>query len=562
MKMKFTHSFIVFILCLVSSQSLLAAAGDYRSAGTGNWSNIASWETDNGVSWVPAVAAPTSADGAINIRTGHTITLDGPVTADQLTVDAGGNLNINVFASPTGGNNLTLAGAGTQLTVNGTLLLRGFNVILGTGSMVVNGTFNWFSGRLSVPATTAVGSTTNLDLEFTKNLNANFTNNGTLNWINSTTSPFGDLLLTNSILTNNGTINEQFVVNGNFSNGGGSSFINNGTFNKTTTFVFANNSIPITNSATGIIQGLGALSINFGTMTNNGIVRPGTTIGILNMNAGTVSSQNTTINIGLLNLSGPGTGNDVLNLTTTAAFNINLSTVSLSITELGFVPLGSYTILTTDATGTFINTFANIGSLPANFSVVVNAGSVVLTKNSSTLPAVWGGFEAVAKNNKVHLNWSTLQEDNTSHFLVEHSTNGRDFKSLASIPAASNSASSIRYNFTHSTPNITGVNFYRIKLYDLDGKSSGSWILPVRFSGGAAVALQAAPNPFLNNLQLTVNEEAVLVKITDINGRLLKSLNLQPGVHNVDVSSFSSGMYTVLAFRQNKMVLSQKIIKQ
>jgi hypothetical protein len=96
----------------------------------------------------------------------------------------------------------------------------------------------------------------------------------------------------------------------------------------------------------------------------------------------------------------------------------------------------------------------------------------------------------------------------------------------------------------------------------MDSKSSGSWIRQVRFSKGNPVVLQAAPNPFTSNLQLTVHQEAVHVKLTDANGRLMKSFNLQPGLHNIDVSSLSAGVYTVVVFRQNKIVHSQTIIKQ
>lgn len=556
MKINFTP-FKLFIISLFITPSVFAALGDYRSAGSGNWLAVASWEFDNGTTWVPAVATPTSADGAINIRAGHTITLNGPVTADQLTIDAGGNLNIDI---PGGlGNNLTLAGTGTQLTVNGTLLLRGFNVILGTGSMVVNGTFNWFSGTLSVPTTTAVGSTTNLDLEFTKNLSANFTNNGTFNWKTSLAAPGGDILLTNAVLTNNGTLNEQFVSDRAFANGGGSSFINNGTFNKTTAFVFSNNSVPITNSATGIIKGLGTLSINFGTMTNNGTLSPGASPGILNINAGTVSGQNAKIDIEVVDGSGAGTGHDVLNLTTTGPFATNLATVTLNVTSLPAAPAQAYTILTTS--GTFSGTFL-AANLPSGYTIAYNAASVVITKSSFPLPAVWGDFTATAKKESVELVWTTLQEENTSHFIVEHSTDGRSFKELATIPAARNASYALNYSFAHNAPARKGVNYYRIKLYDLDTKTSVSQITSVRISNGSFVAVLAAPNPFVNNLQLTVFESAVNVRMIDMSGKQVKAVTLQPGLHSVDVSNLPAGSYTLFIYEKSKLVQTQTVIKQ
>jgi hypothetical protein len=553
MKFKFTQS-LFFAVSVFSSQLLMAAAGDYRSAGTGNWGSASSWEIDNGVTWVPASAAPTSADGVITILTGHTITVAAPVTTDQTFVDAGGTLTVN-------GGTLTLAGAGTQLTVNGTLNLSSANAITGTGNLLVNSIFNWTDGTLSAITTSAAASTVNLSGNITKNLSANFTNNGTFNWATGATA--GGISFTNATFTNNGTVNEQFQSNRGFVNTGINSFINNGTFNKTTAFTFFNNNVPFTNAASGIIVGSGTITINPGTMVNNGTIRPGVGVGTIAMSSGTVSGQNTTVTIQLEDLTGAGTGNDLLSLATPApSTNINLATVTLSISEGTAVPLGSYTIFTTDANGTFINNFANIASLPPNFAVIVNPTSVILNKISPSLPAVWGEFQAIAKNNKVNLSWTTLQEENTSYFSVEYSLDGKEFKSLGTVPAAGSTASARTYQFIHAAPNTSVVNYYRIKLHDLDGKSSSSSTRPVRFSGGAAVAVQASPNPFVNKLQLTVHQEAVHVRISDMNGRMLRSLNLQPGLHNVDMSNLSSGSYTLVIYKQNKVIQSQTIIKQ
>src|SRR5437870_4641554 len=158
------------------------AAGDYRSAATGDWTDPAIWETYNGTAWIPASAAPSSTDGVITILSGHSVSINGPVTTDQTIVDAGGSLLVNVFSSVDGGNDLTIAdGTGTDLIVNGTLFLGTFNVITGAGDILVNGTMTWTSGTLD--AVTAIGSAgvANLSGDFTKNLNANLTNNGTFN---------------------------------------------------------------------------------------------------------------------------------------------------------------------------------------------------------------------------------------------------------------------------------------------------------------------------------------------------------------------------------------------
>lgn len=69
---------------------------------------------DDGATWIAAVAAPTSTDGTITIKSGHTVTVDVAITIDETTVEQGATV-IHSTA-----NTVTLAnGSGTDLTING-----------------------------------------------------------------------------------------------------------------------------------------------------------------------------------------------------------------------------------------------------------------------------------------------------------------------------------------------------------------------------------------------------------------------------------------------------------
>jgi hypothetical protein len=547
---------------LFSVASFSQSPGDYRSVNAapptgGNWGDFTKWEEFDGAFWLTSGLTPNSSNGVITIRTGDSIILNVAVTADQIVVEAGAVLVI------TQASNLTLNnGAGTDLVVNGRLYLGNARTISGAGNIVINGTFNWLDGTLGSVTTTSALSITNLSTNVGKNLSANFTNGGVFNWATGATA--GGISFTNATFTNDGTINELFQSDRGFTSvSGTNSFVNNGTFNKTTTFGFFNNSVPTTNSATGVFKGLGSFNFNFGSLTNNGNVTPGLSPGLLSINAGAVSGQSATINIEILNGSGAGTGHDVLNLTTVGPFTTNLSTIDLVVTELpagGGAPFQSYTILTT--TGDFTGTFAT-ATYPSGYDITYNATSVVVTKLSYPLPAVWGDFSALARNGNVQLSWTTLQESNTSYFEVEHSTNGRDYKTIASVPAAGNSSLVKTYSYAHSAASSQAANYYRIKLVDLDGKASRSSVRSVKFTKGAVVVVQATPNPVISNLQISVQETAVDINIIDMNGRLFKSLrNLQPGVHSVNVSELASGQYQLMIYQDNRMIQSQKIIKQ
>lgn len=560
MKVNFTPLKLLVVSLLLTQFVMAQSVGDYESTGSGDWDNSATWERWNGSAWITPAAAPTSADGVITILSGHTVTLaNASVTADQIVVAAGANLNVNVFPY-----SLTLDdGPGDDLVVNGTFLLRGTNTLGSSSSSVtavINGTMNWFSGVLQAPTTISGSGTMNLDLDFQKDLSANLTNNGTFNFGTGPTT--GGIFFNNATFTNNGTLNEIFQSDrGFFPNSGTNAFVNNGTFNKTTTFVFGNFGVPFTN--TGTLKGIGTYNLT-GTVNNTGTISPGSSPGIL----GTTSAALTgspTINIEIINNGGAGSGHDRLDFNT--AFPIDVSGTTLIVTEIpATVPLGIYTIMdNTAGGGAFTNNFAAV-VIPGGYTLNYTPGtstSITVTKAFVTLPAVWGDFSALVKNNnQVNLKWTTLQENNVSNYTVEYSMNGRDYKTIGTVAAAGNTNSATTYTFNHTNPDLQKTNFYRIRQADMDGKSAYSITRQVKFTKGVLVPVTVTPNPASDRLQLSVQANNIRAMLVDISGRTLKILNLQAGNHDLDISLLAPGMYQLVIFQDGQRVETQKIIKQ
>ncbi len=549
MKTNFTLLTVLMVF-LFSTASNAQTAGDYRSIASGNWGTLATWERYDGISWVAAPSAPTSADGVITIRSPHTVTIAAAVTADQVVVDAGGRLNNN-----TGGQNLTLNnGTGDDLVVNGTYLLRSNNTLNGPGNLVVNGTFEWFSGTIAAPVTTNSGSTTTISLDFALVLNNTFINNGTINWAAGPSN--GNITFNSGTLTNNGIINANFTglsARGFVNGAGTNTFNNNGTFNKLTSIAFANSSVTFNNNSTGIIGGIGSYNLS-GTVTNTGTIRPGNSPGVMTVTSSFVSSLATTLDIEVLDASGAGTGHDQLNVNG----NFNVSNAVLNVTELAVAPFATYTIVTT--TGSVTGTFAST-NLPPQYTVNYTPNSIQVVK-AAGLPAIWGDFTALAKDGNVNLEWSTFSEENTSHFVVEFATNGTDFTAIGTVKAQGNANTKATYNFVHTSPDKSKNNLYRIRLVDADDKVSYSSIRSARFKQGELVLLQAMPNPVINTLVLQAQENNLQVRIFDFSGREVKSLLLQKGVHQLDMTRMPAGQYYITATHKGETVQQLSIIKQ
>ncbi len=97
------------------------ATNFFRSAASGDWDNVASWETSgNNVLWTASTLVPNALSRSIVIRPGHTITIDSAEAGDQITINSTGTLRI-----VSGGNFNLNNGSGTDLSVAGTLEYAG-----------------------------------------------------------------------------------------------------------------------------------------------------------------------------------------------------------------------------------------------------------------------------------------------------------------------------------------------------------------------------------------------------------------------------------------------------
>src|SRR5262245_18052201 len=96
--------------------------------------------------------------------------------------------------------------------------------------------------------------------------------------------------------------------------------------------------------------------------------------------------------------------------------------------------------------------------------------TTTVTINCPT-PLGWFEMDAVYNNGVVDVLWATVWEENTSHFVVQRSSDGVNFYDLNQQPAAGNSNTVREYGFTDTEP-LSGTSYYRVVQYDQDGKYS------------------------------------------------------------------------------------------
>lgn len=151
------------------------------------------------------------------------------------------------------------------------------------------------------------------------------------------------------------------------------------------------------------------------------------------------------------------------------------------------------------------------------------------------------------------LNWSTSSEQNNSHFILEHSRDGKLFNDrsgkIASKGVHGNSSVKLDYSFTDMTPN-NGHNYYRLQQHDMDGRISYSEVVDVYFGNESMVNLY--PNPVKNELYVSINTTKSTIaklKMMDATGRVVRAVDMQltPGQNQTQVSmeGLAAGIYLI-----------------
>lgn len=149
------------------------------------------------------------------------------------------------------------------------------------------------------------------------------------------------------------------------------------------------------------------------------------------------------------------------------------------------------------------------------------------------------------------LQWKTSQEINSASFDVEKSNDAVRFTKIGTVAAAGNSSIPVSYNFTDNNP-VKGMNYYRLKQIDIDGKFIYSPARLVLFDELDAATVKYYPNPTNGILYIemsTVNlNEFLVVNITNATGVVInqhKVSSISGNKIQIDLSHYAKGTYFI-----------------
>jgi hypothetical protein len=166
------------------------------------------------------------------------------------------------------------------------------------------------------------------------------------------------------------------------------------------------------------------------------------------------------------------------------------------------------------------------------------------TNTGTPLPVVLGNISAVNAGRENHVQWDTRTEHAGDYFEIERSGDGKRFAKVGTVTAKG--AAPAQYRFTDTKP-FNGVNYYRLRMINMDGAAQYSKVVNATVSG-AAFGLAVYPNPV--NSELTVKAAAMagnaVVEITDIAGRTILTRAVGAnGIVAVPMDQLANGVYLV-----------------
>jgi hypothetical protein len=288
---------------------------------------------------------------------------------------------------------------------------------------------------------------------------------------------------------------------------------------------------------TALSQGSGYSSIPSVTVTGNG-----TAIALVSLDldaGGNIAIKGTSGGDGVFSETS-GAGGDGAN-GGAGGDAVNTETVGLA----GLIPGGG-------GSGGYSSGVSKVGGPGAN-------GQIKLTYNNTTLPVSLTSFTAQKKASEIVLKWSTASEQNNSHFDVLKSIDGVQFYKIGRVNGANNSAKPLDYYFTDKNP-VIGANYYHLSQVDLDGKTTNSKLTSINY--GIISKPSVYPNPVTSEVTIVGLAKGDILILTDIIGSKLQSKIVdQETLIKLYITENNSGVYFINIFRANKILSTNKIIK-
>ena len=196
------------------------------------------------------------------------------------------------------------------------------------------------------------------------------------------------------------------------------------------------------------------------------------------------------------------------------------------------------------------------------------SGFYITSAPVSVLPINMEYFKGIPQDGKHLLNWKANCSSASVTFEIQRSTDGQHFSTIHSL-TASQARCAQPFDYTDAQPE-NGINYYRIKIIDVDAKATYSNIISLIHKIKGMDIVNISPNPVMNDnavLKMNAFEKLqVNIVISDFTGRVLRTQAAQliPGINQVPLNTFrlAKGTYHVTVYTQGEPPKTIRLLKQ
>lgn len=173
----------------------------------------------------------------------------------------------------------------------------------------------------------------------------------------------------------------------------------------------------------------------------------------------------------------------------------------------------------------------------------------------NVLPVQLDAFYGEWQHKTILLKWSTVMELNNDVFEIQHSVDGKNFKTIASVYGAGTIDEKQYYQIRQTADFTEGINYYRLKQIDFDGAFTFSEVIVVKVP--LKENFRVRPTVVLNMLHIDFSEptqENAWLQIVHSNGRLIMEIPLEYHTEtlSMDLSDLRSGFYYIRFMEEDR----------
>lgn len=183
--------------------------------------------------------------------------------------------------------------------------------------------------------------------------------------------------------------------------------------------------------------------------------------------------------------------------------------------------------------------------------------------NFNPLPVSLMSFDAIKEGHTALVKWETGNERDNKGFMLQRSSNGKDWYDLTWVNSKAHDGNSDlinKYSYVDFKP-LSGINYYRLIQHDYSGSVSYSEVKSVEFDG-VLNTITIYPNPTNGSISVDGVMKGSALYVFNASGQIVGEYNVGEHKTIIELSSLSPGVYMLQATDLLGNINFEKVIRK